>query len=406
MIVLLLWLLSPLPASAQQLTATFVPQKHVYLLGEPIWFVFRVTNKGSTPFQIENSDPYGVCALGGGYWFDVPGAKTASRWRCGYGASCPGHASIRLASGATYAQRLLLNQWYVIDHPGRYRISATRNLRFSDRSTNDGYTLVDPRSRSFTSEFEITVVKGEKAEAEKAFEPFLKNLKGGSFERRIEAVETITAVAPPFLEQTLIALATGRDSFAQSRAIPALGRLNTPESKRTLAKLIEDRQEYTMWQAIDALAQTGDRNYVPLLEPLAKEPKWQNLAIPALGELGGREVVPFLAPLVHYPLGPPDQPPVQQLAMRGLANTCSHEAIPYLIQGLCNPLVHQDAVNALAQITHLVIYEKNGKRWFYTDDDKTARQMAQRWERWWELVGKRAKLYCPGNCTNRPGELP
>jgi hypothetical protein len=74
-IVLLLCLVTALPSSAQELTATFAPQKPVYLLGEPVWFVFRVTNKGSTPFQIENSDPYGVCAFLGGYWFDVPGAK-------------------------------------------------------------------------------------------------------------------------------------------------------------------------------------------------------------------------------------------------------------------------------------------------------------------------------------------
>jgi hypothetical protein len=65
-IVLLFCLVSALPASAQELTATFTPEKTVYLLGEPVWFVFRVTNKGSTPFQIEKSDPYGFCALAGG----------------------------------------------------------------------------------------------------------------------------------------------------------------------------------------------------------------------------------------------------------------------------------------------------------------------------------------------------
>ena len=54
-------------------------------------------------------------------------------------------------------------------------------------------------------------------------------------------METITATAPPFLEKPLIALADGPDSFAQSRAIPALARLNTEESRRVLAKLIEDR---------------------------------------------------------------------------------------------------------------------------------------------------------------------
>jgi len=63
-------------------------------------------------------------------------------------------------------------------------------------------------------------------------------------------------------------------------------------------------------------------------------------------------------------------------------------------------------VNALAQITHLVIHEKDGKKWLYTDDDKTAERMAERWERWWKSAGQRANLYGPGDCTNSPAELP
>jgi HEAT repeat protein len=266
--------------------------------------------------------------------------------------------------------------------------------------------LVAPRSRSFRSEFEIAVVEGEKANVEKAFEPFLMNLSSSDFDRRMEAVETITAMAPPFLEKTLIALANSGDSFARGRAIPALGCLNTTESRRFLAKLIEDRQEYYSSQAIDALAQTGDRTYVPLLAELARDPAWQNVAIVALGELGRHGVISFLAPLVDYPLGPPNEPPVQSLAIRGLANTRSREAIPYLIVALRNPLVHRDAVNALEQLTHLVIREEKSKQWLYTEDDKTADRMAESWQRWWKSTGEKAKLYGPGDCTNSPGQLP
>jgi len=266
--------------------------------------------------------------------------------------------------------------------------------------------LLAPESRSFRKEFEITVVEGENAKVEKAFEPFLKNLSSRNFDLRIEAIETITAMAPPFLEETLIALANSGDSFARSRAIPALGRLNTAESTWSLAKLIEDRRRDYSWQAVDALAQTGDRAYVPLLAEFARDPAWQNVAIPALGELGGRDVVSFLAPLVHYPLGPPNEPPVQQLAVRGLANTGSHRAIPYLIEALRDPLVHEDAVNALEQLTHLVIFEKNTHHWLYTEDPTIAAKMAKRWQRWWKSSGRKAKLYGPGDCTGSPEQLP
>jgi hypothetical protein len=375
-------------------------------LGEPVWFVFEVTNKGNVPVHIEYSNPFGVCAFGGGYAFDVPDARAAGRWRCGYGASCAGGGSQLLAAGATYSQRLLLNQWFLIDHPGRYRVSASRNLRFGGPTSGIGAVLLAPASRLFKSEFEVDVIEGEKAEVEKAFEPFLKNLCSRDFDRRIEAIETITAMAPPFLEETLVALATGTDSLAQSRAIPALGRLSTAESRRVLAKLIEDRQEYYIWQAIDALAQTGDRTYVPLLAGLAREPKWQNLAIPALGELGGRNVISLLVPFVHYPLGPPNEPPVQSLAIRGLANTRSREALPYLIEALRDPLVHRDAVNALEQLTHLVIREEKSKHWLYTEDDKTADRMADRWQHWWKSTGEKAELYGPEDCTSSPEELP
>ena len=32
----------------QELTAAFLPQKPVYLLGEPIWFIFEVKNLGTS----------------------------------------------------------------------------------------------------------------------------------------------------------------------------------------------------------------------------------------------------------------------------------------------------------------------------------------------------------------------
>ena len=403
-------LLAALPASAQELAATFYARKPIYLQGEPVWFVFEVTNKGNVPVHIEDSNPYGVCALGGGYYFDVPGAMTVGRWRCGYVASCAGGGSKLLSPGATYTQRLLLNQWFVIDHPGKYRVSASRQLRFSGRVTSFGMLLA-PGTRTFKSEFEIAVVEGERAEVERTFEPFLENLSRPElskleFELRVEAVETITAMAPPFLEKTLIALANGPDSFAQGRAIPALGRLNTAESKKALAKLIEDREPYYSWQAIDALAETHDRSYVPLLAELAREPAWQNVVIPALGELGGQGVVSSLVPLVQYPLGPPNEPPVQSLAIRGLANSGSPEAVPYLIEALRDPLVHQDAVNALEQLTHVVIWDEKNKHWLYGQDQATMERMAERWQRWWKSRGGKAKLYGRGDCTTSPEQLP
>ena len=403
-LLLAICLFAPRPVSAQELAATFYPAKLVYLLGEPVWFVFEVTNKGNVPVHIEVSNPYGVCALGDGYYFNVPGARTVGRWRCGYGGSCVGYGSRPLPPGATYKQRLLLNQWFLIDHPGKYYVSASRELRFSGRVSSLG-TLLAPASRSFKSEFEIAMVEGEKADVERAFKPFLEGLSSSDFERRVEAVETITATAPPFLEKTLITLADGPDSFAQSRAIPALGRLNTAESRRALAKLIEDRQDYYSWQAIDALAETRDRTYVPLLAELARDPAWQNVAIPALGELGGPGVVPSLAGLIQYPLGPPNEPPVQSLAVRGLANTGSREAIPYLIEALRDPLVHQDAVNALEQLTHVVIWDEKSKHWLYPQDQVTAEKMAERWRRWWQSTGQKAKLYGPGDCSASPGQL-
>ena len=403
--VLLFCLLAAVPAFAQGLTARFYPQKSVYLLGEPIWFVFEVTNRGRTPVRIEYSTPYGVCAFLFGYSFDVPGAMTVGGWRCGYVGDCAGRRPILLAPGATYSQRLLLNQWFVIDHPGRYRISASRQLRFGVR-TDRFHLLLAPRSLTFKSQFEVDVVEGERAKVENALEPFLKNLSSHDFDRRIEAVETITAVAPQVLERTIIALANSGDSFARSRAIPALGQLNTPESRRVLAKLIEDREADYSWQAIDALAQTLDRTYVPLLEELARDPAWQNAAVPALGELGGQAVVSFLAPLVHSPHGPLNELSMQQLAISGLANTGSREAIPYLIEALRDPFVHHDAVTALEQLTHLVIHEGTSQRWLFAEDPKTAAKMAKRWQRWWKSAGKNAKLYALGDCTSSPGQLP
>jgi len=144
---------------------------------------------------------------------------------------------------------------------------------------------------------------------------------------------------------------------------------------------------------------------VPLLAELAKEPAWQNVAIPALGELGGLGVVSSLVLLAQYPLRPPNEPAVQSLAIRGLANTGNREAIPYLIEALRNPLVHQDAVNALEQLTHLVFWDEKNKHWLYAQDQTTAQKMAERWQRWWKSRGEKAKLYGPDDCTTSPEQL-
>jgi len=48
----------------QELTAAFLPQKPVYLLGEPIWFIFEVKNLGNLPVYIEHAArPYGYGAM-------------------------------------------------------------------------------------------------------------------------------------------------------------------------------------------------------------------------------------------------------------------------------------------------------------------------------------------------------
>src|SRR5438309_379888 len=89
----------------------------------------------------------------------------------------------------------------VVCYRPSWKISGLCEPRhFSLRTDSSGW-FISARSRSFRSEFEVAVVEGEKAKVERAFEPFLKNLNlkslnSGDFERRIEAVETISAIAP------------------------------------------------------------------------------------------------------------------------------------------------------------------------------------------------------------------
>jgi len=99
-------------------------------------------------------------------------------------------------------------------------------------------------------------------------------------------------------------------------------------------------------------------------------------------------------------------PPLQQLAIRGLANTGSREAIPYLIQALRTPLVEQDAVNGLEQLTHYVIFQKDGRHWLYPEDGRAADRMAEQWQRWLVSQGEKARVYGPNDCGSPPDELP
>ena len=87
--------------------------------------------------------------------------------------------------------------------------------------------------------------------------------------------------------------------------ISALSQLNTPEARKALARLAEPvperivngvKQTNSRWIAVRALAGTGDRSYLPLIESYANDPDQQvrRSAIFGMGELGGEEALPML----------------------------------------------------------------------------------------------------------------
>lgn len=379
----------PFVASGQTLQGRFYTPKSTYLVGEPIFVTYELTNKDQKSAWVDSR-------LGGPCFDQSPitvenASPARHRWKTaldcgpiGIAGDCAS-GEVEIKPSQTHSGRIYANHYYQLDQPGIYEIGIDWNVPVS----HGPIPSFSAGTVELTGDVVIRVVQGTESELEAAFQPVLRDLASADFERRGPSLQAVTEQAQPFFAQTVLDLSRNpEDVWA---AIEGLYRINTPQTRSRLADLAEhgDSENGIRAQAMQALAATGDTGYLPLFFRLARSVKGyeQSMALEGAGLLGGDEAVAFLLNFLHSP-----DPLVRGATVLGLAGTASRNAIAPLIQETRDPAanVRWNANFALTQLTHRSVSQPAG-----ADPALTY----QTWVSWWLTQGRNAAVYGPTECA-------
>ena len=368
-----------------QVTARFYLNKDSYSVGEPLTFTLEVKN--ATPDVIYLFPKLGgKCSDKISFWMNAPGyaCGTAFETECGDDTQ-------DLKPGVTYTAQWPLDFWYRIVHEGSYDVSISRQIRYS---TLKGGMQTFPVS----SKLVLKVVHGNPAQVEEVLQKFRADLQNPDPYVQHEALDVLATTAPSYFYDETLRLARDEDAFYVEHAVGALGRMNTPEARAVLAEVIttrkiegNDDEQSARCHAIESLGNSGDANYVAMLEPYTAHTSTceSEFAMTAIAKLGKGSVVPQLQSLLQSPVQK------QRLnAVRALRITSSPDAVDALIGALRDkdPEVRAQAATALTDLTgHSVI--QPGK------PQPGPIQLENLWRAWWHNHKQSAKL------VDYPGEL-
>lgn len=382
------------PVSAQSLQGRFFTPKTTYLVGEPVFLTYELTNKGQKSAWVDSrlGDPcFGQSPI------TVENASPARhRWEtaldCGpiFNVGSCLSSEVEIKPGQKHSGRIYANHYYQLDQPGIYEIGIDWNIHVSDGPIPS----FSAETVEVMRDVDIQVVQGTEPELESVFQPVLRDLASTDFERRWQTLEAVMEQAQPFFERTILDLSRNNNPFDVLAAVEGLYRINTRQTRSRLADLAEhgSKQDGIRWWAMQALAATGDTSYLPLLLHLAQTLKGyeQVVAIESAGVLGGDKAVPFLLNYLRS-----RDPSIRGAAAVGLAGTASRNAIPPLIQeiGDSDASVRQSVSFALTQLTHRSVSQNASPA---GADPASAFQI---WINWWLTQGRSAGVYGPSQCA-------
>jgi HEAT repeat protein len=385
---LLAGLLWPTFIRGQALAGRFYAEKQSFFVGEPVFIDFEITNTGDQPAWIDQRmgepciepDP-----------IEVEGAKHQGfGWDTSFGCfggvagSCAGGAT-ELKPGEERTARIFLSAGFRLDHAGTYQVHARRSL--PTYPSGEIYALRAAATEEFSSDFQITLVQGSEGELKAAFQPYVEDASTPDEGDHWLAVWAINEMAPAFLEDLILKLAE-----MPNRANPrALLRLNTLRSKQKLAELAEKSNDAALQQgAIQALAETRDRSYLPVLTRIAGKSTDGNRDFAIWGAgLFGEDAIPLLVSMLSNP-----DVDARVAAVRGLGLTTSCSAVSILIAALQNSdeAVQREAPLSLAELTHRSITKEP---W----NEPPSADESRRWHNWWLKNELTSPIYGTDNCV-------
>ena len=375
---LILLLLSPPAALAQDITARYYPEKQEYLVGEPIVIVLELANNSSADIDIED----GHC-----YWeardeFQVDNAPA----KCA--ASPPGGSCVmnykRIAAGTKLRRRVLLAGPFDLGKPGTYHVEALGHVTLYQPGRRDE-VISDIDAKS---EFEIVLREPNEGDLEAAYKPFLADVGSADEEKSLFAVLALTQNPPRFLEDVIGNIVDARhDEFM---GIDGLKRLGTSAARAKLIELASSADEWEAPRAMCALGELGNPDDCDAVLAIAAKggASIQAEAFSAAGHICRERAVSLLAgllPSVHQELA--------RAIVSGLGDTSSRNAVPILIELLASPdfVIRDDASEALMVLTH----RATALELF---DPKQARQVHDDWREWWAANSEKAAIYGPDEC--------
>ena len=362
--------------------------KERYLVGEPVYLNFEITNKGMEPVQFESGSSYSFC---GGYQIEVSIGAPIENSSCatGFAGSCLSGGWV-VNPGEARKDRVLLNYEHDLSKTGIYTIYASRTLNYGPPSK----TFSDPGTLEqikIEGEFQIQVEVGDDAMLAPIFQPFVADLESKDEERQREAARAIGSLAPAFLEDTILSMVNSRSTLPF--AMLGLKHLNSARSREALANIIRNTSGYSYEkeQAIKDLSEMGDKKYFPLLLDEAKkwEPNQARDYVLAAAELGGDDALPYVISLLNS-----SNSFAQANGVMALGKTGSRQAVPLLIEFLRaeDEDIERLASSGLMQLTHGSPFE-NGQ--LYSDSPS---RTYNDWWRWWAVHEDSAPIFKPTEC--------
>ena len=368
------------------------------VVGGPVFVIFELTNNGAQPLRIQMASPLSPCA---GYLFQIDGEKRADGTCDGLSGYSCGAGTIELAPGAKTTQRVLLNYYYALSHPGPYHVHAKRAVRWWPAA----HELFGEHGEQeiFEDVFAIELKPASTAELRAVFSPYLEASTSENIQTREEAMQSIIFLAPPFLEDTLLKML---DSEQWGSALVGLRHLNTPRAREALAKIVEfgvpiapdaDNLEAAERSdepsaAMKYLGEMGDAAYFPLLlkatqqAPLGTQTRIYGTE--AVAKLGGSDALSFLASEIN---ASSEGQRIQ--GALGMSLTESRDAVPILIELLrsSDEQIRQVAEISLERLTHRAA----------TSDEASSLVPAwlhKTWQTWWTSNSAAAAIYAHDEC--------
>jgi len=365
-----------------QVSGQFYVEKSAFARGEPVFLYFEVTNNGAKAENLHQADPYSFCS---GYQVSVSSDPTpkSSCAPGGIAGSCLS-SYVVLQPGKKHVERLLLNVEHEIDKAGEYSVDAVRTLSHANADLD--YFKANKETLEVRATLYFRVEQNAPSDLN-AFQSWVNQLRSTDPIKRREAARVLASVAPQSLEDTLLTFADNAD--IRPFAPLAFHRLNTVRSMGAMAELLRKAEPgtYEHMKSADYLAESGDRQWYPLLLEVAQKNARIASYVDDAAELGGDRMLPSLVALANSP----DKEFTSINAVTAMGSTGSRTAVPILLDLLRSPdtEIADRARYALRVLTHRTASD---------DQNENPQSQYPKWSQWWAREGATARIYKTTEC--------